>query len=544
MKNTLKSNPFLRWLLPFAVVFLALVLRSSYYGFEYYYQLDDYIHFRQLPADMDVVRFCIDKGYFSSRPMAVLFDFIIWSPMNHYLAVVLICAMYAGAAVLYWSVFRRHFGTGWLFVICFALLPLGFEGTYWLAASTRVVPPMLFSALALWCLDRFVEGKNKWLLLPYILSSFISFLLYEQMLVLSLALSLMLMLLHLLRKQWHSLLGLLIFLAVGGYVAFTGHFTVADSSLGSRMNLIFPWQEGYFTTFLPTLLQQMQICFLDGGWATFVPGFFRGLELLFETGSFPILSPLLLAVIPLILLVGKQHSAETKGTSAFWTLIFGFLAFLAPLTPFFILAKPWFCLRNTVPSFLGFALVLDWAARKLTKNRTAALTAVFAAVCLIASISELHDYRVVAKTNEQVATAILQADETTDFSGRVGILGLNQSYNMDQNFTYHDHVLSAHCSDWALEGLVRYYDGRPQIDFHPTPLAVDGEHYWYSWDAATKNVAAYETLLLYTHEAGTLEPLTVQTAGELEWLLYDETGTLCARVWQDEWGYGNIEFFE
>lgn len=546
MKLELAPNRRRQDFFAFAVIFLALVLRSSFFGFEYYYQLDDYIHFRALPEGTDIIQLCIEGGYFSSRPLAIWSDFAIWSPMNHYLAVVVICAMYAGAAVIYWSIFRRHFGTGWFFVIFFTLLPLGFEGTYWLAASTRVVPPMLFSAAALWCLDRFVEKKQYGLLPLYVLLSFGSFLLYEQLLVLSLALSLMLMLLHLMKKRWHSLWALLIFLAVGAYVAFTGHFTVADSSLGSRMELILPWQEGYFTQFLPSLLNQVRKSFLEGGWSTLSKGFVRGLEIIFSRTTdplekAPVLAVLIPVLIPLILYVGRKSETAQEGTSKFWTPAFGFLAALAPLTPFFIIASPWFSLRNTVPSFLGLALLLDWLLRKLTKNRTAALSAVFAAICLVASVSELHDYRMTTVYNEQVTSAVSQAEQAYELSGTVGILGLNESHLADQNYLYHDHVLGSHGSDWALAGMVRYYTGSaPGCAF--VPLSTDGEYYFSVWSEQTKDVNRFDQLLLYDHETGTMELLTRESR-EGETLLYDETGTLRGRVWKAETGHGMIEFY-
>lgn len=524
----------------FALIFLALLLRASFFGFEYYYQLDDYIHFRQLAEGTDVIQLCIDGGYFSSRPMAVLFDFLIWSPMDHYVAVAVICAMYAGAAVLYWKVFRRHFGTGWFFVIFFTLLPLGFEGTYWLAASTRVVPPLLFSALALWCLDRFVEKRNYWLLPVFVVSTMASFVLYEQLLVLSLALSLMLMLLHLMKKRRHALWALLVFVPVAAYVAFTGHFSAADSSLGSRMEIILPWQEGYFDSFLPSLLTQMRMAFVEGGKLTLTKGLRRGVELIFSEGVW---AAALIPVLGAAIFRAAAKAKGSRGESDLWALVFGFLAALAPLTPFFIIASPWFSLRNTVPSFLGLALLLDWLLRKFTRNHTAVLTSVFACVCLVASVSELYDYRMTTTGNEQVVRAVMLADETYDLHGKVGILGLNDSYLEDQNFKYHDHILSAHASDWALVGALRYFDGNAATDYTPTPLPTNGAVFWNAWNRTVRDVTQYDQLLLYDHEAQTMELLTL-VPGEEEQLLYFSDGTLCARIFSDEQGYGHIEFAE
>ena len=179
----------------FIVLFLVLTLRISYFGFAYYCQLDDYIHFREYPPGTDFIAFCIEHGYFASRPFAILSDFWIWGKLPSYISALVIVFMYAASGVLFLRLFRRLFSTGWLFVVVYTLLPLGFEGTYWLAASTRIVPPLFFSALTLLSLDSFCRTKKKRYLLTYMLCSLASFVMYEQLLVLSLAMSLMLMLL-------------------------------------------------------------------------------------------------------------------------------------------------------------------------------------------------------------------------------------------------------------------------------------------------------------------------------------------------------------
>ena len=528
-------------LLGFAVLFAALLLRISWFSFAYNLQLDDYIHYRTYPEGTDFIALCIDNGLFASRPLAALMDLVFWARLPLFLGSVLLCGMYAAAGILFLRLFRKLFGTGELFLVVFALLPLGFEGTYWHAAATRILPPMLFCALALTSFARFQETKRWRHLLLFLCWSLLSFCFYEQMLVLSLALSLMLVLVGLLQRKWHSAWGLSVFLPVGIYAAVTGYFSgLAAGQLSSRMQIVLPTDPAYFTDHLPKLLKQLKECFLDGGWLTLVRGFRRGLELI--VGEKLWAAALIAVLAVLIFLWGRKWPGD-RTKLLHLAPIFGFLAALAPITPFLIIAKPWVCLRSTVPSFLGLALLADYLLRLILKNRTAALTAVLAAVCMVASVSELHDYHMVARTNAQVAQAILDADEELELRGRVGILGLNQLYQQDQNFLYHDHVMSAHASDWALTGLVRYYAPDGVISFVPTPLAVDQEHYWYSWNKSTRDVTAYDTLLLYSHEAGTLEPLTVTAAEGEQWLLHDAAGVLRARVWQDEKGFGNIELY-
>lgn len=528
-------------ILSFSVLFLALLLRISWFGFEYNLQLDDYVHYRMIPEGTDLIQLCIDNGLFTSRPLASLLDLAFWGRIPLFLGSVLLCGMYAAAGVLFLRLFRKLFGTGLFFLAVFALLPLGFEGTYWHAAATRILPPMLFCALALTAFDSFLETK-RWFHLPVFLGwSLLSFCFYEQLLVLSLALSLMLVLVGLLRRKWHAAWGLTVFVPVGVYAAVTGYFSGhAEGQLANRMNIILPTDPTYFSDHWPRLTKQLDECFLDGGWLTFGKGFQRGAELIVQEGLWP---AVLIAVLAVVIFLGARKWPGERTKLFHLAPVFGILAALAPVTPFLIIAKPWVCLRNTVPSFLGLAILADYLLRLLLKNRTASVTALFAAVCMVASVSELYDYHFVAQTNEQVARAILAVDEELDLRGSVGILGLNQGYAEDQNYLYHDHVMSAHGSAWALTGLVRYYDADGEIDFAPTPLAVDQEHYWNYWNKSTRDVTVYDTLLLYDHDTAAMEPLTVQHGDGEEWMLYDEAGVLRARVWQDERNHGNIEFF-
>ncbi len=518
----------------FGVLFGALLLRMFWFGIAYYPQLDDYIQHRFYPVGTDYLQIALDRGLFASRPLAGITDLLLWGQMPFVLVAILLAAMYAASGVLYGRLFRKYFGTGVTFLVVYALLPVGLEGNYWLAASTRIVPPLLFSALALLAFDGFCETKNRKHLIPYVLWSALSLCFYEQLLVLSLALSGMVMLLWLMKKQWHALWGLLIFVPVGFYALVTGYFSSLNTGeLSGRMGLMLPWMEGFFETHMPRLMKQMGECFWGGNLAITGKGFVRGLELLFRERVWPIL-----LLPPVLVGLARMKGADGRGDFRIWAPIFGILAFLAPLTPFVVLKNPWFSLRNILPSLLGLAIVADWLVRLVLKNRSALFAAILAAVCMIASVSEIYDFREVSRHNERVAQNILAGD--FGWKGKVGILGLSQNYVQEQNYIYHDHIISSHASNWALEGLLRYYSGG-MLDYKPTPMATDETYYWNVWNKASRDVTAYDALYLYDHEAGTLEPLTVE-AGAGAWKLFYADGTPCASVWEDSEGFGHIEF--
>ena len=65
------------------------------------------------------------------------------------------------------------------------LMPLGFEGTYWISASSRVCVGIFFAGVASALLTKLVSGGNKWLILPYILTTVLSFGFYESVMIIS-----------------------------------------------------------------------------------------------------------------------------------------------------------------------------------------------------------------------------------------------------------------------------------------------------------------------------------------------------------------------
>ncbi len=514
----------------FGVLLGVLLLRMFWFEFEYYPQLDDYIQHRPYPAGTDFLAICMQRGLFASRPLAGILDFVLWGRMPFALAAVVLTAMYALSAVLYKGLFRTYFGTGLTFLVVYALLPGLMEGNYWLAASTRIVPPLLFSALALICFDRFCGGGGFGWLAGFLLWTALSFCFYEQVLVLSLALSLMVMLLQLLKRNRRALWGLTVFLPLALYALVTGYFSSLNTGeLSSRMELMLPWQPGYFTRFLPSLGYQLIQSFLTSNVVITAKGFLRGIPLLLKN---PVGLLFLAALLAGFYAVGRGE--RKQGTLPLGWL-FGLLAALAPISPFFLLANPWFSLRGIVPSFVGLALVADLLVGGWKHGKKFAV--LLAAVCMVASISEVHDYREASRHNDRVAEVILAADG--DWTGTVGIVALDQNYLEDQNFFYHDHILGTHASDWALTGLLQYYDGGKTLSYKPTPLATDEAYFWQSWNRSLRDVTAYDSLYGYDHTEGTLVPLTVQER-EGEWYLHQQDGALWARIWTDAQGRGHI----
>ena len=146
-----------RELLSVLLLFALVFIRFTYYGLKYYPQLDDYLHYSIYTPQT------ITADFLTTRPLASIFDIYVWGSFwgNMIVAVLILSILYTLAIYLLMRVFRQYFSCGWMFLLIAALLPLGFEGLYWISASSRIIVGLFFASLAALMLQCFYE-RRKW----------------------------------------------------------------------------------------------------------------------------------------------------------------------------------------------------------------------------------------------------------------------------------------------------------------------------------------------------------------------------------------------
>lgn len=495
-----KENPRReRGLFVFLLLFALIFLRYCYFGLQYFPQLDDYIQMHNQSAYYTAKQVILDMGLLSSRPLASVGDYFVWSRFwgQMMLVVAFLSALYAGSAVLFREVWRKYFGTGYVFLTVYALLPLGMEGAYWVSASSRILPSLFLTALAMRLFQRWCQEGRRSVLALYLVTQLLSYCFYEQGLVLSVTGVLLVGILEFKTERRRSLFALLTFMNAGIYFAFTGYFSSAAGQLGSRMKLTLPWQAGWDAVF-ESAFTQTGGAYALGGWKTAVRGFRRGAELIFSAPN-PLWGLLLLGLCALLFLAARRHTTETARTPA--ALLVGFLMALAPVTLFFILAQPAVALRNTVFSFCGLALMVDslfgLAFRRASFRGTVAggVCAALALVFCVAAVSELADYRQTYR-NDQTAgaavRAVLDEGRAVPLGGRVAVLGLEGNYLPEQNFEFHEHIHGATESVWAFTGLLACESGNRDFPY-TTPIP----------SAEGADLSGYAAVLVYDRARGT-----------------------------------------
>ncbi|MFI3254928.1 MAG: hypothetical protein R3Y63_11440 [Eubacteriales bacterium] len=549
------------------LVFSLIFIRYLFFGFQYFYQLDDYIQHHNYAA---YTQFELGKtweliltvGLLIYRPMAGFLDMTLWSLFfeEMIIGVAIITCLYALSALLFYRLLKEFFHCSPLFLVIYTMIPLGFEGTYWMSASTRIIPGLFFTALCATLFHKFCKQGRKRDLLLYFIVQCLSYSFYEQAMVLSITCVGFLTIYHFFHNRKRCYWGLSFLASVGLYVFITktaGNYT---DLINRRTELIFPTSNYYYEVFLPDLLGQLKQSFLHGGFYTLFKGFFRGIEMIFS--SFHFIYLILAFVLPAFLFSlswsnesqkvneNREESVteKEKKLPSYVALIVGFLLFLAPISMFFLVANPWFGLRNTVLSFLGIAFMIDTVfsliSKKMpkAKNLPAVTAYCLAVASIIASVSELSDYKSTYEDDTQVVSAIYPYIAEFSTSQRVGLLGVEPSYLSETNFSFHEHFHGVTESNWALTGCMVAYAEGGVADLVPLPVEKQTYYPWHGGSLRPEE-GAYDAFFYYDHETGTVTPLTCVTyKPEEEYHFYDESGNLFANLqdWLDN-GYIYLE---
>lgn len=533
----------------FLLIFCLIFQRYLFFGFSYFPQLDDFIqHHNSAFVTFD---FQVNQlGLFSVRPLAGLLDVTLWVSMFDVmiLGVFLITLLYTSSAMIFYRLLGRFFPCSPLFLVIYTLIPLGFEGTYWMSASTRIVPGLFFAALSAWGFDQFCREGNKKFFGLFFLAQTLCFGFYEQSMVLSLTLTGLLMLYHFFPNRQRSLYGFSFLGTLAIYFLVT---TLAPSNdmYASRGQFIFP-SPYYFNVFLPDLLGQLKSAFLGGGFYTLVKGFVRGFLLIIAERRWDFLA-VTLALSGLVYFLPKiapkkedqwSQQEKIKKFQPILGFVVGFILFLAPISIFFVLSNPWFSLRGTVTSFCGIALMIDslctFIFQKIPPRYPLqvgiAMALAFGSV--VASVSELADYRDTYYDDYQVAATLYPHMSSMKTGEKVAVLGLEGSYLEDQNFLYHEHVHGVTQSDWAMSGRMTEYRGEPGASV--TPLSVLNPAY-YSYHGEGYRPDNFDALFYYDHQKVRATPLTLKVISEEYYEFYDRLGNLFAVLEETE-GMGVI----
>ncbi len=447
------------------IAFLAaLLLKVFSGGIAYFYVLDDYLQYGSYPLfDLSYVYFHI--GTVSARPLASLLDPALWGQFwgHMWIALLLITVLYFLTCLMLDRLLiqNRIKVTPVLYAVCF-LLPITFEGTYWISASSRIVVGMFFAVLCAQLLMEILQTKKKPLIPVYVLCCLASFGFYESVLIFSGLLQLFVAVSYTVKKKSVKSLGYLAVPVVCAvlfllYYTFGANFGI----LGSRAS-------GFSLTGMGERLKmffsQFAYIFTAGMFRTTVNGLIDGIRRMVASpvwGS--ALFILITAISLLCALTGKKHKLRANAKIC---IPLGLALIFLPLLPHLLVPDVWLTYRSIAVTLPGFCVLFAPLAAWILKNRYVRILVVFILVfvCSVGCVNEVQTYKEVnALDRLLLARLIPHLDEQVLAGEKEVILVLPHEIAVPQTSYYKDHVKSFFYADWGITGAVCAVTENPNI---------------------------------------------------------------------------------
>lgn len=432
---------------------LALIFKVTSYGSSYFPVLDDYIQYGGYPLYESLSHVYLKIGTIATRPFASILDPAVWGTFypNMLIPLLIITVLFFFAAKLIASTLEKLkiFITPFLYAILL-ICPLGFEGTYWLSASSRICVGLFFTGLALSFLIKLIEKKKKIWLVPYVLSTLLSFGFYESVMIVS-ALLQFFVIVTLLKSNKKRLLHLITPLLCGVLMLLYYKLFGNIGALGSRANGFSFENLGQNTI---ALFSQFFEILIKGGILTTAKGALSGTKLMCESlsGLIRLLIIVLISLLCAYLSKNEEFKAPKK------CILFGIALTFLPLAPNVLTTDVWLTYRSVVPCFIGLVLLSAPLFVKIFKKTTVRFTVIFAIILIFmcANVNELDTYRRVHEADSALVTEICEQLDDDVLSGeKETIVVLKEEIITPQVSYYKDHVKSVFSSDWALTGAIR-----------------------------------------------------------------------------------------
>lgn len=538
------------------LLFALTFIRYLYFGFKYYPQLDDYIQYSVYRSELSVSELINNVGILGARPLAGLFDYYIWSSFwgNMIFALIIITLLTVIGAIILKNFFSEYLKCGWIFLVFICLIPSNFESIYWISASSRISVGFFFACLSAFFFNRWLhQGKLKNAIF-YWLFQLISFGFYEQILVFSAAVSILLAFLNLKRLKY-ALLSLVSLLNTGIYFMFVSLF--ANSAVyGERTKIVLPVSKYYFTEFLPEVLSQVKSSVFGAALNISINGFINGIKQIVNDKAYIYL--LFVAVLIFAFTVIRTNNGkckrEYKSKPWYFQLIIGLILTIAPLAPYFVADNIWVSIRAAFLPYIGIALILELifdAVFGKCKSRKIIYTTVCSiaiAVCLIASVSELYDYKETTEYDSNVVEELGKTLGPEQEALDVCVLNLNSTDAYYKNYQWHEHIHGITESEWALYGAYKSYFYNHDESLHLpntiVPISIEGNEIYRAWNYDNYHILRFDYIYYYDNEKDSLSELKLSFIGkngEKKYLLsFTDSGEDFAIITENE-KVGTIE---
>lgn len=453
--------------------FCVLTLKMFSQGPSYFPVLDDYIQYGGYPLYDSLSHVYFEIGTIATRPFASILDPLLWGSFypNLWIPSAIITILFFIGAFQLSRGFDRLgiFITPYLYAILL-LFPLGFEGTYWLSAASRICVGLFFCGIAFNLLIKYIGRRNKKLFLPYLLTTILSFGFYESVMVVSALLQFFVVIsLVKNKRKWPKFLLTPVICGIAMLV----YYLLASNigALGSRASGFVV--SGFFDK-LPSFFTQLYEVLVLGSIKTTLFGFVEGIVyLLSDTFGKIFLATLATLSVFCGYLGGKaRFNAPAKRC-----IPLGLCLTFLPLLPNLFAGEVWITYRSIVPCFIGLTIVSAPIFSKILIKKNVSSFIIFLMVFIfsVANVNELITYKQVSAQDENlVADIAMRLDDDVLSGNKNAIVVLDEEVVVPQVSYYKDHVKSVFDSDWALTGAIRAKCENVKIKMVTPVYSLDG----------------------------------------------------------------------
>jgi len=443
----------------------ALFLKVFGAGISYFCTLDDYIQYGCYPRYDNLFHVYFEMGTASARPLAAFADPAVWGAFFPHMvfALLIITVLHFVSAKLFDKCLQDCGITITpFFYLVYLLLPLGFEGTYWISASSRIVVGLFFTALAANLLIQYIKTKKCSTLVAYCICCLASFGFYESVMVLSALVQALIILKFFAEEKRHQKLYLL---AIPLLCAI---FVLLYYKLASALSPMVRTTSFSLENFggrTKELLSQLGYIFTAGLYRTTLVGFVNGAKNIAQSGMLGLLvGALILTISAFCAYFGGK--IKLSSPRAKYCIPVGLLMILLPLLPNILVPDVWLTYRSIVVCLPGFCILFAPLVPHILRGKGVATVTIFAAsvLFLVGCYNEVQTYKKVNELDQKIATEIVSHLDADVLAAQKNVvLVFETEVITPQTSLYKDHVKSAFYVDWAATGIVRATAGNIHI---------------------------------------------------------------------------------
>lgn len=453
----------------------ALFLKVFGAGFSYFCTLDDYIQYGCYPLYNNLFHVYFEMGTASARPLAAFADPAVWGAFfPHMVFALLIITMLHFISAKLFDQCLQNCGITItpFFYLVYLLLPLGFEGTYWISASSRIVVGLFFTALAATLLVRYIKTEKRYFLVLYGVFCLASFGFYESVMVLSGLVQALIIFGFFIKEKRYQRLFLLAVPLLFAIVVLLYYKLASTLSPIVRTTSFSLENLGGRTK---ELLSQFGYIFTAGLYRTTLVGFADGAKRIAQSGM---LGMLVGALILIISAFCAYFGGKIKLSSlrAKYCVPVGLLMILLPLLPNILVPDVWLTYRSIVVCLPGFCVLFAPLMSHILRDKRVATVTIFAAsvLFLVGCYNEVQTYKEVNELDQKIANEIVAHLDADVLAAKKNVVLVFESEVITpQTSLYKDHVKSAFYVDWAATGIVRATAGNIHIKTVTPVYALD-----------------------------------------------------------------------